>query len=121
MMENIIEVRDLKKVYGRGEKSTVALKGINFSVPEGEIFGLLGPNGAGKSTTLNILIGLLSPTSGKITIFGKNFFKNESEIKNKMNIATAYADLAGNLSVYRNLKVFALMYGVKNHKNKIYA
>ncbi|MEK7128227.1 MAG: ABC transporter ATP-binding protein [Patescibacteria group bacterium] len=114
-----LKVENLKKTYGKGRKSSHALKGISFEVREGEIFGILGPNGAGKSTTLNILIGLLSPTSGKVSIFGKNFFKNESETKNRMNIATAYADLASNLSVYRNLKVFALMYGIKNSKNKI--
>lgn len=116
MVGNILIVENLKKNY---DKHTTALKGINFTIAEGEIFGILGPNGAGKSTTLNILIGLLSPTYGKITIFGKNFFKNESEIKNRMNIATAYADLAGNLTVYRNLKIFGIMYGVKNYKQKI--
>lgn len=116
MLQNILEVENLKKVYG---KDTVALKGINFAIKEGEIFGILGPNGAGKSTTLNILIGLLSPTSGKVSIFGQNFFEHESEIKNRMNIATAYANLAYNLTVYKNLKVFALLYGVKNPKNKI--
>lgn len=119
MQKNIVSVKNLKKVYEKGSKPTVALKGISFEISEGEIFGILGANGAGKSTTLNILIGLLSPTSGKVTIFGNNFFQNESEIKNRMNIATAYADLAGNLSVYRNLKVFALLYGVKNSKKKI--
>ncbi len=119
MQKNILEVESLRKIYGKGNDATLALREISFKVPEGEIFGILGANGAGKSTTLNILIGLLSPTSGKISIFGQNFFENESEIKNRMNIATAYADLAGNLTVYRNLKVFALMYGVKDHKKKI--
>ena len=119
MAINIIEVENLKKVYGSKKDPVFALKGINFKVEEGEIFGILGPNGAGKSTTLNILIGLLSPTSGTVKIFGKNFFKNEEEIKNRINIATAYADLASSLTVYKNLKVFALLYGVKNYRNKI--
>jgi ABC-2 type transport system ATP-binding protein len=119
MPKNILEVENLKKVYGSGKDLTWAVKGINFSVSEGEIFGLLGPNGAGKSTTLNILIGLLTPTSGTVKIFGKNFFENEEEIKNKMNIATAYAELAQNLTVYQNLKVFAFLYGIKNYKSKI--
>jgi len=119
MPQNIIEVENLKKVYGSNKDATTALRGINFTVGEGEIFGILGPNGAGKSTTLNILIGLLSATSGTVKIFGKNFFEHEEEIKNKMNIATAYAELAQNLTVYQNLKVFAFLYGVKNYKNKI--
>lgn len=115
----VVEVKDLKKVYGKGIRAVPALKGINFDIAEGEIFGILGPNGAGKSTTLNILIGLLSPSSGTVNVFSQNFFEHESELKNRMNIATAYADLAGNLSVYRNLKVFAKMYGVKNYKQKV--
>ncbi len=119
MTKNVVEVKNLKKVYGKGKNSTEALKGVSFEVTEGEIFGILGPNGAGKSTTLNILIGLLTPSSGKVEIFGKNFFENEEEIKNRMNIATAYADLANSLTVYKNLKVFALLYGVKNYKDKI--
>jgi ABC-2 type transport system ATP-binding protein len=119
MPKNIIEVENLKKNYSSGKNTVTALKGINFAVEEGEIFGILGPNGAGKSTTLNILIGLLTPTSGTVKIFDKNFFENEEEIKNRMNIATAYADLAQSLTVYRNLKIFALLYGVKNHKEKI--
>jgi ABC-2 type transport system ATP-binding protein len=118
-MRTVIEVKNLKKTYHSKKNEVLALKGIDFEVPEGEIFGILGPNGAGKSTTLHILIGLLSPTSGTVKIFGKNFFQNETEIKNKMNIATAYADLASSLTVYQNLKVFALLYGVKNRKEKI--
>src|SRR4051812_10756736 len=110
---NILEVENLKKVYGKGKKPVMALKGINFTVEEGEIFGILGPNGAGKSTTLHILIGLLTASSGSVKIFGKNLFEHPEEIKNKMNIATAYAELAQNLTVYQNLKVFALLYGVK--------
>jgi len=119
MPNNILEVKNLKKVYGKGKKATQALGGISFDVAEGEIFGILGPNGAGKSTTLHILIGLLTPSSGSVQIFGKNFFEHEEEIKTKMNIATAYAELAQNLTVYQNLKVFAHLYGVKDYKNKI--
>ena len=119
MPDNVIEVQNLKKVYSSKKNAVFALKGIDFKVEEGEIFGILGPNGAGKSTTLNILIGLLTPTSGTVKIFGKNFFEHEEEIKNKMNIATAYAELAQNLTVYQNLKVFAFLYGIKNYKNKI--
>lgn len=119
MTENIVEVKNLKKTYHSGKKEVVALKGISFSVPKGEIFGLLGVNGAGKSTTLNILVGLLTATSGHVKIFGKDFFKNESAIKQRMNIATAYADLANNLTVYRNLKIFGIMYKVKDYDQKI--
>lgn len=116
---NIIEVKNLSKTYKSRGRETPALRGISFEVKKGEIFGILGVNGAGKSTILNILIGLLTPSNGSIKIFGRNFFENESELKSKMNIATAYADLASNLTVYRNLKIYALMYRTVDYKKKI--
>ncbi|MDP3741650.1 MAG: ABC transporter ATP-binding protein [bacterium] len=116
---NIIEVKNLTKVYSPKKNPVHALSGISFEVKQGEIFGLLGVNGAGKSTTLNIMIGLLSCSSGSVKIFGQDFFAFEEQIKQKMNIATAYADLANNLTVYRNLKIYALMYKVKNYDEKI--
>lgn len=119
MAQNIVEVKNLQKVYGRGKNSVTALKGISFTVARGEIFGILGVNGAGKSTTLNILIGLLSPTAGRIRIFDKDLFHHEEAIKSRMNIATAYADLANSLTVYQNLKVYALMYQVQQPQTKI--
>ena len=109
-MQNIIEVKNLTKIYSSKKNPVRALRGISFAVQKGEIFGILCVNGAGKSTTLNILIGVLTPSGGSVRIFGEDFFKNEGKIKERMNIATAYADLAYSLSVYRNLKVYALMY-----------
>lgn len=119
MNESIVEVSDLKKIYSPSKNPVEALKGVNFAVRRGEVFGILGVNGAGKSTLLNILIGLLTASSGRVKIFGRNFFQHEEEAKAKMNIATAYADLGNNLTIYRNLKVFAIMYGVKDYEKKI--
>lgn len=119
MSNAIVEVSDLKKIYSPSKNPIYALKGIDFAISRGEIFGILGANGAGKSTTLNILIGLLTPTSGEVKIFGKNFLRYEEDIKSRMNIATAYADLGNNLTIYRNLKVYALMYGLKDYEKKI--
>lgn len=119
MNQNIIEVRNLKKIYNPRKNPIEALKGISFDVRKGEIFGLLGVNGAGKSTTLNILIGVLTASGGSVKIFGMDFFKNEEEIKQRMNIATAYADLAGSLTVQKNLQIYAIMYHVPNYPKKI--
>ncbi|TSA45396.1 ABC transporter ATP-binding protein [bacterium] len=119
MEKNIIEITGLTKIYSPRKNPVHALKGISFSVQRGEIFGMLGVNGAGKSTTMNILIGLLTPTSGKITIMGKDFIKHEEAVKGRMNIATAYADLPNGLTVYQNLRVYSFMYGIKNGKQKI--
>lgn len=69
----VLEVNDLHKKIGKRE----IIKGVSFSVEEGEIFGFLGPNGAGKTTTIRMLVGLIKPTSGSISICGHDL-KNES-------------------------------------------
>jgi len=114
-MENVIEIKDLKKSYGKDE----ALKGISFDVKRGEIFGLLGPNGAGKSTTISILLGLVSLDKGKITILGRDFQKEREFISQRMNVVAARTSLTGILTVRENLKIFAMIYNIKNPDKKI--
>ena len=76
MPEQILSVHDLQKTYGKLE----AVRGISFSLEPGEIVGLLGPNGSGKTTTINMILGLLEPSGGEVTIFGKNFREHREEI-----------------------------------------
>ena len=68
----MIEVEHLTKKFG----DFVAVNDISFSLKEGEILGLLGQNGAGKTTTIQMLLGVMQPTSGEIVYFGKHFEKN---------------------------------------------
>ncbi|MCA9066821.1 MAG: ABC transporter ATP-binding protein, partial [Planctomycetaceae bacterium] len=80
--ESVIEIRNLSKVYRDfwGRKKVQALKSLSLDVKQGEIFGLLGPNGSGKTTTMKLLLGLLFPTTGDVSIFGQpatNVEKNE--------------------------------------------
>lgn len=118
---NILEVKNLHKTYGAGAKKVHAVNNVSFSIRKGEIFGLLGPNGAGKSTTINILSGLLTKDSGTIRIFGCSFDDETAIefIKQNMNVASAYFGLVDALTVYENLKVYGMLYGVKNYKEKI--
>ncbi|MDP2750672.1 MAG: ABC transporter ATP-binding protein [Nanoarchaeota archaeon] len=118
-MANIIEVKDLRKSYGKGENKVDALKGISFNIKKGETFGFLGPNGAGKSTTINILCGLLSKDSGHVRIFGNDIRKDFEQIKQRMNVANAYTHLNNSLTVEQNLRVYGKLYGVKDVEKKI--
>ncbi len=78
----MIEVNDIRKSYG----NTHAVKGISFSIKDGECYGLLGPNGAGKSTTINILSTLFPPDSGEITINGLDIKKSSEEVKKILGV-----------------------------------
>lgn len=111
----IIEVKNLAKTFGK----VPAVKGISFNVYEGEICGLLGPNGAGKTTTIQMLLDLITPTSGTVKIFGKEMKGNREEILGAMNFSSPYVALPSNLKVVENLKTFARLYGVKDIKAKI--
>lgn len=111
----VIEVKNLAKNYG-GLK---AVDGVSFAIGRGEIVGLLGPNGAGKSTTINMILGLLTPTSGSIRIFGRDLAAHRSEILSRVNFAAVYAQLPSNLTVFQNLNLFSLLYGVPNRGQRI--
>lgn len=106
----VLTVSDLRKVYGE----TVAVDGVSFSVGRNEIVGLLGPNGAGKTTTINMILGVLEPTSGAIRIAGQNLAAARTRALERTNFAAVYAPLPGNLTVEQNLKFFGLVYGVKD-------
>jgi ABC-2 type transport system ATP-binding protein len=111
----VVSVQDLKKDFSGFE----AIKGISFTIPRGEIFGLLGANGAGKTTAISILLGLITPSSGKIEVFGEDFEHHRVDILQRSNYMSAYANLPSNLSVQENLLIFAKLYGVANPKQRI--
>lgn len=112
---DVIAVKKLTKKF----EETIAVNGISFGIEKGKITGLLGPNGAGKTTTIQMLLDLITPTSGEIKIFGKNLHQNREEILNRLNFSSPYVALPGNLTVWENLATFARLYGVKNIKKKV--
>ena len=116
-MTSVLAVDNLRKRYG----STIAVDGISFQLARNEIVGLLGPNGAGKTTTINMILGVLEPTSGAIRIEGIDIAKQRSRALDCTNFAAVYAPLPGNLTVYQNLRVFGLIYGVKDLPKRIEA
>jgi ABC-2 type transport system ATP-binding protein len=112
---NVLAVERLGKKYGK----TVAVQEVSFHVARNEIVGLLGPNGAGKTTTINMILGVLEPTSGSIRIEGIDVSEHRSKALQCTNFAAVYAPLPGNLSVYQNLRVFGLIYTVQNLQKRI--
>ena len=114
-MPAVLEVANLHKRYGE----TVAVEGVSFSVGLREIVGLLGPNGAGKTTTINMILGVLEPTSGTILIDGVDLTKDRSGAVQCTNFEAVYAPLPGNLTVSQNLRIFGMLYGVANLSARI--
>ena len=108
-MKNLVEVKNIKKNYGKNE----AVKGISFSIKEDEILGLLGPNGSGKTTTIGMLLGLLKPTSGEIFINGQKLEGNRIEILEQINFISPYIELPKKLTVKQNLIVYGKLYKIK--------
>jgi ABC-2 type transport system ATP-binding protein len=106
----VLRVEKLRKHYGPVE----AVRGISFHVCPGEIVGLLGVNGAGKTTTISMILGVLEPTAGSIHIGSVDLLRRRSRALSCTNFAAVYAPLPGNLTVYQNLRFFALLYGVRD-------
>ncbi|MFI5264122.1 MAG: ABC transporter ATP-binding protein [Candidatus Kapaibacterium sp.] len=110
-----LKVSNLRKLYG----DTVAVDGISFELRQNEILGLLGPNGAGKTTTINMILGVLKPTAGEISVDGMDITHHRSKILERTNFAAVYAPLPGNLTVAQNLRIFGLLYGISHISEKI--
>src|SRR5436190_17834503 len=113
--EVILEARELVREF----EGVRAVDGFSFKLHRGEVLGLLGANGAGKTTSMNMLLGLLTPTSGGIHAFGLDLQTHRIEILRRTNFSSAYTSLPGNLYVWQNLTVFARIYGVPNAKKRI--
>jgi ABC-2 type transport system ATP-binding protein len=106
----VLKVERLEKSFG----DVRAVDGVSFHVAPGEIVGLVGPNGAGKTTTINMILGVVGPSSGSIRIDGLDLAADRSRALARTNFAAAYVPLPGNLTVAQNLRVFGLIYGVKD-------
>ena len=107
----LIEVNNLTKIYNK----YVAVNKVNFKIEKNKTIGLLGPNGCGKTTSIGMLLGLITPTEGKILINNKNLndYKRD-EILSQLNFASPYVELPKKLTVKQNLQIYGRLYGVKN-------
>jgi ABC-2 type transport system ATP-binding protein len=109
-----IEVDRLVKIY----KTVVAVDGISFTLKPGTVTGLLGGNGAGKTTTIATIMGLVLPTSGRVTVLGAEMPKERYRVLHRMNFESPYVEVPMRLTVRQNMKVFGMLYGVDNIRER---
>ncbi len=115
LQESAIAVKGLSKAYG----TVRAVDGIDFDIKAGTITALLGGNGAGKTTTLAMMLGLLLPTSGSISILGHDMLRDRYAALPFMNFSSPYVDMPNRLTVRQNLTVYGNLYGVPKLKERI--
>jgi ABC-2 type transport system ATP-binding protein len=114
-MQTVIHVAGLHKAYGDFE----AVRGIDFDVSEGEVFGLLGPNGAGKTTTVEILEGLRPRTQGDVKVLGFDPEISKRDLKNRIGVCLQATNLPDKLKVHEALDWFAAFYSQRADRNKL--
>src|SRR5579863_8992676 len=110
-----ISVHGLKKSYG----DVHAVKGIDFEIQPGEVFGLLGPNGAGKTTTVEILEGLRPRTGGEVTVLGFDPDKQRLQLKDRIGVCFQATNLPEKIRVREAMQVFASFYSRNTDLNKL--
>jgi ABC-2 type transport system ATP-binding protein len=93
-------------------KAATAVDGVSFRLRAGTITGLLGGNGAGKTTTIAMIMGLVTPTAGSITVLGAEMPRERYRVLHRMNFESPYVDMPMRLTVRQNLSIFAQLYGV---------
>jgi ABC-2 type transport system ATP-binding protein len=110
MGDAVIKVTDLTRRFG----DVTAVDGIDFAVPAGSVTALLGSNGAGKTTTITMLLGLLLPTRGTVSVLGEDMLRHRHRVLPRLNFSSPYVDLPRRLTGRENLAVYARLYGVRD-------
>jgi len=115
MTTPVLEVTSLSKRFGEFN----AVNDVSFAIKPGEILGLLGPNGAGKTTTIHMLLGLITPTSGSISMFGLDLATQRENILQQVNFSSSYISMPFALTVEENLWVVARLYGMSDIPRRV--
>ena len=113
-MTEAIVVENLVKIYPKVR----AVDGISFTIPEREIFGLLGPNGAGKTTTIRILLTLIKPTSGNVSVFGVDALAYPDKVREMAGYVPQDVSVDGEITGYENILIYAKLYGMPADQRK---
>ena len=115
MVRQALEAEHLTKLYDE----VVAVDDLSFAVEAGGITALLGGNGAGKTTTIAMLLGLLLPSSGRVTVLGEDMLRHRWRVLPRLNFSSPYVDLPHRLSVIDNLRVYGHLYGMPDVEGRI--
>ncbi len=110
-----LKIEELVKKFG----NFTAVNNLSFEVKDGEIFGLLGPNGSGKTTTLNMILTLITPTSGSIKLYGKDIHQNINESKKEIGFMTQETVIEQDLTPRENLEIFGELYHIPDLDNRV--
>ncbi|MGD2055254.1 MAG: ABC transporter ATP-binding protein [Gammaproteobacteria bacterium] len=111
----MIVIHDVVKRYD----DVLAVNSVSFSVERGSVCALLGGNGAGKTTLLAMMLGLLLPTSGRVSILGADMLRQRYRVLGRINFSSPYVDLPQRLTVRENLAVYARLYGLKRIRQRL--
>ena len=114
-MKNAIELIGLTKTFGK----KTAVRSLDLTIGEGELFALLGTNGAGKTTTIKMMSTLIRPTAGEIRLLGLDALRNTEQIRPFLNVSPQETAIAPGLTVKENLAFMAGVYQIRNRKEKI--
>ncbi len=99
--------------------NVLAVDGLSVEIAAGSVTGLLGGNGAGKTTTLAMLLGLLLPSSGTVSVLGVDMLRHRYRVLPRMNFSSPYVDMPRRLTVEENLRVYATLYAVPNRAKRL--
>ncbi|HLD14900.1 MAG TPA: ABC transporter ATP-binding protein, partial [Burkholderiales bacterium] len=115
MPQAVVSVVHVSKQFG----DLVAVDDIGFEIIAGSTTALLGGNGAGKTTTISMLLGLLLPTAGSISVFGHDMLRDRYAVLPRMNFSSPYVDLPRRLTVRQNLLIYADLYGLADKRTRL--
>jgi ABC-2 type transport system ATP-binding protein len=110
-----LAVESLTRIFGR----RTIVDAVSFEIQRGEIAGLVGLNGAGKTTIINMILGVLTPSAGRVLIDGIDVAEQRGKAIERTNFSAVYAPLPGNLTVAENLRVFGMFYDVPDLTTRI--
>jgi ABC-2 type transport system ATP-binding protein len=110
-----ISVRNLSKRYGQ----VTAVNDLSFEVAAGTTTALLGGNGAGKTTTISILLGVLLPSDGAVSVLGEDMLRHRYRVLPRMNFSSPYVDLPRRLTVKENLRIYGRLYALRDMTGRV--